>query len=89
MRTAKMLSTIVFATVLLKTSAQDSFLEDIELESLKGACLTKCCQTLKSRAAMTYTYYQNSGHFIGGSGEWRINTHGYSGGGAGFMNPAK
>ena len=38
---------------------------------------------------MTYTYYQNSGHFIGGSGEWRINTHGYSGAGAGFMNPAK
>ena len=38
---------------------------------------------------MHYTYYQNTGHFIGGSGEWAINTHGYSGQGAGLMNPAK
>ena len=38
---------------------------------------------------MTYTYYQNTGHFIGGSGSWHIDTHGYSGQGAGYMNPAK
>ena len=36
---------------------------------------------------MTYTYYQNTGHFIGGSGEWAVDTHGYSGTGEGYMNP--
>ena len=28
---------------------------------------------------MTYTYYQKTGRFVGGSGEFRIDTHGYSG----------
>ncbi len=45
----------------------------------KAGCLKACCETLKSRPQMHYTYYQNTGHFIGGSGEWAINTHGYSG----------
>ena len=37
---------------------------------------------------MTYTYYQNTGHFIGGAANWIIDTHGYSGQGEGYMNPA-
>ena len=36
---------------------------------------------------MTYTYYQNTGRFIGGSGDYKIDTHGYSGQGKGYMNP--
>ncbi len=28
---------------------------------------------------MTYYYYQDTGHFIGGEGEYYINTYGYSG----------
>ena len=30
---------------------------------------------------MTYTYYINTARFVGGSGEWRIDTKGYSGSG--------
>jgi hypothetical protein len=36
---------------------------------------------------MTYTYYQDTGHFLGGSSNWTINTHGYSGQGQGKNNP--
>jgi hypothetical protein len=36
---------------------------------------------------MTYRYYQNTGKFIGGSGDYFINTTGYSGAGEGKMNP--
>jgi hypothetical protein len=43
------------------------------------SCTTSCCASLPSRGAMTYRYYQNTGRFIGGSGAYAINTHGYSG----------
>lgn len=36
---------------------------------------------------MTYYFYQNTGRFHGGSGEYAINTMGYSGQGAGYLNP--
>lgn len=36
---------------------------------------------------MTYYFYQNTGRFRGGSGEWAINTMTYSGQGAGYLNP--
>ena len=78
------LSTIVAADESPVLSA-----EEFLLGAAPHGCLTACCQTLKSRAAQSYTYYQNTGHFIGGSGEWKINTHGYSGARDGFMNPAK
>ena len=52
---------------------------DLHSTQIKGGCLKACCETLKSRPQMHYTYYQNTGHFFGGSGEWAINTHGYSG----------
>ena len=54
---------------------------------VEAGCLTACCKTLAHRPAQTYTYYQNTGHFIGGTGEWHIDTHGYSGAGEGLMNP--
>jgi hypothetical protein len=36
---------------------------------------------------MTYTYYQKTGRFVGGSGNFSIDTHGYSGTGKGYLNP--
>ena len=52
------------------------------------SCTTDCCKSLPSRGPMTYYFYQNTGRFHGGSGDYAINTHGYSGQGAGYLNPA-
>ena len=43
------------------------------------SCSKSCCASLPSRGAMTYHYYQNTGRFKGGSGEYAINTLAYSG----------
>ena len=53
----------------------------------KSDCSTDCCRTLSDRLPMTYTYYQKSGKFVGGSGDFKIDTHGYSGQGKGYNNP--
>ncbi len=53
------------------------------------SCTSSCCASLPSRAAMTYHYYQNTGRFKGGSGSYVVDTHGYSGQGDGYNNPAK
>ncbi len=53
------------------------------------SCTQSCCATLKTRPAMTYHYYQNTGRFRGGSGDYAIDTHCYSGQGEGYNNPAK
>ncbi len=79
-------SSVLLSTALACEAEPDSFVTQLQPVS---ACLTECCQTLHSRPAMTYTYYQNTGHFIGGSGAYEINTHGYSGQHEGYMNPAK
>jgi hypothetical protein len=50
------------------------------------ACPT-CCKLLPSRPKQEYTYHQSTGVFIGGQGEWKINTTGYSGNGKGRNNP--
>ena len=60
----------------------------LQIWALNADCLKNCCATLSKRTPMTYVYYQNTGHFVGGSGEWAINTKGYSGQGAGYNNPA-
>ena len=39
-----------------------------QLESVTSDCTSDCCRTLQSRPPMTYTYYQKSGRFMGGSG---------------------
>ena len=82
-----MKSAIISATILISSvlCTSSEFLEMSPAH--KVGCLTECCQTLHSRTPQTYTYYQNTGHFIGGSGEWHIDTHGYSGQGSGYMNP--
>ena len=54
---------------------------------VQGDCLRDCCVTLRDRAPQNYTYYQDSGRFTGGAGEFRIDTYGYSGAGSGRMNP--
>ncbi len=36
---------------------------------------------------MTYVYYQKTGRFVGGTGEYQIDTLGYSGQGKGYLNP--
>lgn len=38
---------------------------------------------------MTYTFYQKTGRFVGGSGVYTIDTFGYSGQGEGYLNPDK
>jgi hypothetical protein len=53
------------------------------------SCTKSCCASLPSRGAMTYHYYQNTGRFVGGSGNYAVNTHAYSGQGEGYNNPAK
>lgn len=50
-------------------------------------CSTDCCRTLPDRLPMTYVYYQKTGRFVGGSGDFKIDTHGYSGQGKGYLNP--
>lgn len=52
---------------------------------LYSDCTTDCCRTLSDRPPMTYVYYQKTGRFVGGSGESRIDTYGYSGYGV-FIN---
>ena len=52
-------------------------------------CTQDCCSKLPSRLPMTYTYYQKTGKLVGGSGNYSINTHGYSGQGEGYLNPDK
>lgn len=52
------------------------------------SCTEDCCKSLPSRGPMTYTFYQNTGRFRGGSGEYAINTLAYSGQGSGYLNPA-
>lgn len=50
-------------------------------------CDTDCCRTLSDRMPMSYTYYQKSGRFVGGNGEYKIDTKAYSGQGKGYLNP--
>ena len=51
------------------------------------ACLETCCEDLPPRAPLNYTFYQNTGHFLGGKGEFFIDTYGYSGNATGRNNP--
>ena len=61
----------------------------ITLVSGSKTCLLDCCQSLTpSRPSQNYTYYQSTGHFLGGTGDWHIDTYGYSGQKDGYMNPA-
>lgn len=61
-------------------------LEDV---AANETCTKNCCGNLPSRLPMTFTYYQKTGKLVGGSGNYAVNTHGYSGQGEGYLNPDK
>lgn len=52
-----------------------------------STCSSDCCKSLSHREAMTYTFFQDTGRFKGGSGAWAIDTKTYSGKGSGYLNP--
>jgi len=73
-----------FALTLSLSLAQNPFLADeIKQQSECGVC----CSTLSARPSMNFTFYLNTGRFVGGSGEWTIETYGYSGNNTGYLNP--
>jgi hypothetical protein len=55
--------------------------------STNSSCREDCCSLLSNRKPMTYYFYQNTGRFKGGEGEWAIDTKTYSGQGKGYLNP--
>lgn len=70
-------------TILILTNS----FEVSEGEIVTSDCTTDCCRTLPDRHPMTYVYYQKTGKFVGGSGDYKIDTLGYSGQGKGYLNP--
>ena len=85
-----MLSFKIAFCVLLAFSITQCDLIGFEAALLANtSCTTDCCKSLPSRTHMTYYFYQNTGRFRGGSGDWAINTKTYSGQGAGYLNPDK
>jgi hypothetical protein len=65
------------------------FLVLLALSLAASDCQTDCCRTLSDRPPMTYTFYQDTGRFVGGEGNAAIQTRGYSGHDEGFLNPDK
>ena len=61
---------------------------DDEIEFPVTSNWKTCCSTLKSRPQQHYTYHQSSGKLVGGSGQWAINTVGYSGSTKGRNKPS-
>jgi hypothetical protein len=61
--------------------------EDVHQVADNSSCTQDCCKSLAARPAQTYTFYQKTGRFRGGSGPWAIDVHGYSGQGSGYLNP--
>jgi len=86
-----MKSLLVLVAILALTSANISFLADRNFFFLSHLFILSlviepepcpiCCQTLSERPSMNYTFYINTGHFVGGSGKYAIDTYGYSGNG--------
>lgn len=48
------------------------------LNSFGQNCPT-CCGMLPQREPMQFTFYQDTGRFVGGTGQFAVNTFGYSG----------
>jgi len=84
----KNLTLLFCIVVLVQVSAALPWLKhDEHYATDNTSCTVDCCKSLPSRGPMTYYYYQNTGRLIGGSGDYAINTHGYSGQGEGYLNP--
>ncbi len=77
---------ILVAFLVLSLVSCDFIGYDADIVS-NTSCTTDCCKTLHTRSPMTYYFYQNTGRFKGGSGEWAVNTMTYSGQGKGYLNP--
>ena len=73
---------------LLANCQQRLVTQFLDLETNDDEC-TVCCSKLTLRPQQNYTYYQDTGKFVGGSGEWAIDTHGYSGNSEGRNDPTK
>lgn len=71
----------ILLAILMAIAVQD---EEVAVQS---RCDEDCCRTLSDRLPMSFTYYQRTGRLVGGSGEFRIDTHGYSGQDKGYLNP--
>jgi hypothetical protein len=54
---------------------------------VQSRCDDDCCRSLSDRLPMSFTYYQRTGRLVGGTGEFHIDTHGYSGQDKGYLNP--
>jgi hypothetical protein len=59
----------------------------VVLASVKAIDWEHCCESLGSRPGQDYTFYQDTGRFIGGSGDAYVDTFGYSGKDDGRNNP--
>lgn len=71
------------------TAESHDFSTVVDSLTANDTCHLDCCGKLPSRLPMTFHYYQKTGRLVGGSGNYTINTHGYSGQGEGHNNPAK
>lgn len=52
-------------------------------------CELDCCRAQPDRLPMKFTFYQDTGRLVGGSGDYHIETYGYSGHDEGYLNPDK
>ena len=87
MKSLKLLICIIL--IIQLTTAFPWFFKNNQKALQNDSCTQSCCASLPARPMQRYTFYQNTGRFVGGSGEWAINTHAYSGQGDGYLNPAK
>jgi len=81
---------IFFALILFSNIAHCDLVDFLNFKRSDNAntsCTTDCCKSLPSRSPMTYYFYQNTGRFKGGSGNFTIDTKTYSGQGKGYLNP--
>lgn len=78
---------LLIALFVGSTLVHCDLLELVDPPNANTSCTTDCCKTLTARAAQTYYFYQNTGRFKGGLGEWAVNTMTYSGQGKGYLNP--
>lgn len=82
------LKVFICVILLIQLSVCMTELEKKDPALTNTSCTEDCCKSLPARPAMTYHFYQNTGRFKGGSGNYAINALAYSGQGAGYLNPA-
>ena len=75
-------------SMVLSHTSPNVFSVESSFKLQQGICMQSCCQKLKSRPAQSYIYYQDTGHFVGGSGQYAVDTYAYSGLGDGYNNPS-